>query len=164
MTVASPANTDDRREAFTVAKAFVEAIVWGEHVHVWELLSPEGREHVLRAASRKGLDAVAAERARQNTWSTEEADTFLTALLHGLRVDLSGVDLDQILVAEQPQRLDDGSLQFHLECPSTLPSLLTRGANWAAGAVVVAPTPKRNEKPTWRVTRLIARPATRAET
>ena len=165
MTGADPGSGRDEREAFVVAKAFVDAIVWGEHVRVWELFSSEAREHVLRAASRKGLDAVAAERARQETWSRGEADAFLTTLLHGLRVDLSGVDLDRISVTESAVRLDDGSLRFDLENPSDLPPTLTGGANWAAGAVVVArTTPPTATRPSmWRVARLIARPATQAE-
>lgn len=162
MTGDDTSSRSDEREAFAVAKAFVDAIVWGEHVRVWELFSPEACEHVLRAASRKGLDAVAAERARQDTWSRGEADAFLTALLHGLRVDLSGVDLDGILVAESAVRLDDGSLRFDLESPSDLPATLTGGANWAAGAVVVDRITSAGSS-LWQVTRLIARPATQAE-
>ena len=178
MTNGAPRSRVDEREALAVARAFVDAIVWGEHVRIWELFSPEAREHVLRSASRRGLDAVAGERARQETWSRGEADAFLTSLLHGLRVDLSGVDLNRILISEHPVRLDDGSLRFDLENPSDLPPTLTGGANWAAGAVVVdridgptttptsTTTPTTNTTPTttWRVTRLIARPATRAET
>ncbi len=165
MTGADTGSVSDEHEAFAVAKAFVDAIVWGEHVRVWELFSPEAREHVLRAASRKGLDAVAAERARQDTWGRGEADAFLTSLLHGLRVDLSGVDLDRILVAESAVQLDDGCLRFDLENPSDLPPTITGGANWAAGAVVVEriPSPTSTRASHWRVTRLIARPATRAE-
>ncbi len=154
------ANETFPREALDVVRAFVDAVVWGEHLCVWQLFSPEAREHVLHAASRKGLDAVAAERARQETWDQGEANTFLTSLLHGLRVDLSGVDLEHIVISEQPVPMVDGSLRFDLENPSNLPSGLTGGANWAAGAVVVEliaePTPA------WRVKRLVPRPATRA--
>lgn len=170
MTTGMPRSTGQEREAFEVARSFVDAIVWGEHLRVWELFAPEAREHVLGTASRRGLDAVAAERARQETWSRQEADAFLTALLHGLRVDLSGVDLDQILVSEEPVRLEDGSLRFDLQNPSSLPPTLTGGANWAAGAVVVRWVDGSAEALTttpsapWRVMRLIARPATRAET
>lgn len=174
MTTASLSGTGDERDAYEVARSFVDAIVWGEHVRVWELLSVEARDHVLRAAARKGLDAVAAERARQETWSQGEADAFLTALLHGLRVDLSGVDLDRILVNEHAARLADGSLRFDLESPSDLPASLTGGANWAAGAVVVekhttaSPSLSESESESesvsvWRVNRLIPRPATRAD-
>ena len=166
MTTGELANTGDEREALEVVRSFVDAIVWGEHLRVWELFSPDAREHVLRAASRKGLDAVAAERARQETWSRGEADAFLTLLLRGLRVDLSGADLDRILVCDRPVRLDDGSLRFDLEDPSDLPPSVTGGASWAAGAVVVERIGTSISLPTstWRVTRLIARPATRAET
>lgn len=151
----------EQPDAFAVARSFVDAIVWGDHLRVWELLGPQAREHVLRGASRKGLDAVAAERARQETWARGEADVFLTALLQGLRVDLSGADLDRIVVVEVPVREADGSLRFELECPSNLPAALTGGANWAAGAVVVSPI--ESSPPSWRVMRLVPRPATRPE-
>lgn len=148
--------------ARTVARSFVDAVIWGEHLRVWELFSPSAREHALAAGARRGLDAVAAERARQGTWSAEEADRFLTALVHGLRVDLSGVELDEIVVVEQPERLPDGSLRFNLETPTAFPEALTNGANWMAGAVVVGFDAAAT--PSWRVHRLIARPATRPST
>jgi hypothetical protein len=156
------ANDPFAGDAFDVVRSFVDAIVWGEHLRVWQLFSPEAREHVLRAASRKGLDAVAAERARQETWGRGEADAFLTSLLHGLRVDLSGVDLERILISEHPVLMVDGSLRFDLENPTNLPSALTGGANWAAGAVVVDLI--AGATPAWRVKLLVPRPATRPET
>ncbi len=170
--------------AHETACAFINAIVWGEHRRVWELLSPEAREHVLDAARRKGMDAVAVERARQGTWHRDEADVFLRSLVHGLRVDLSGVDLDQLVVMSTPDVMEDGALRFDLECPSNLPAAITGGANWAAGAVIMcsvpirdpsaSPTSPTSPKPfgsegtpvvvplaEWRVRRLVPRPATR---
>ena len=151
--------------AHETAQAFIHAIVWGEHLKIWDLLSIDAREYVLAAASRKGMDAVAIERGRQGTWNGDEADIFLRSLVHGLRVDLSGVDLDQLVVTSEPRILENGDLRFELECLSTLPDALTGGANWAAGAVIVCSLPVADlagpPQVEWRVQRLVPRPATR---
>ena len=140
-------------EEVETAKAFLHAIVWGEHHRVWELLGPAARERVLGAATRKGMDAVAASRARLGTWGVEEADVFLTSLVRGLRVDLSGADLELIAVVDEPEPLPDGSVRFRLESATLLPPELTGGANWAAGAVIVG-----READGWRVRTLEPRP------
>lgn len=124
-------------EAAEAAKDFLHAIVWGEHHRVWALLGPEARDRVLGAATRRGMDAVAASRAREGTWGVEEADVFLTSLLRGLRVDLSGADLELIEVVDEPEAQSDGSLRFRLESTTLLPAELTGGANWAAGALII---------------------------
>lgn len=136
-------------DSFATARAFIDAIVWGEHVRVWALLGPSAREHVLRSANRKGMDAVAAERARQGTWSAEESDQFLSSLVRGLRVDLSGVDLDQIHVVNDPETQADGCVRYRLESTTLLPVELTGGAHWAAGAVHLS-----LQDSVWRVLRL----------
>ena len=140
-------------EPLDTARDFVHAIVWGEHHRVWELLGPSAREHVLDAACRRGMDAVAAARARQGTWGTEEADQFLTSLVRGLRVDLSGADLELIEVVDDAEVQTDDSLRFRLESKTLLPPILTGGANWAAGAVIVA-----RQSNGWRVRTLEPRP------
>ena len=135
------------------AREFLDAIVWGDHVKIWELLGPAARERVLAAATRRGMDAVAAARARLETWSAEEADAFLTSLVRGLRVDLSGVDLDLVEMIEEPEVLPDGALKFRLESRTLLPPALTGGKNWAAGAVVV-----ERDHGAWAVRALEPRP------
>ena len=145
--------TVDDEDPMKTAQAFVHAIVWGEHHRVWELLGPAARDRVLDSACRRGLDSVAAARARQGTWATEEADQFLTSLVRGLRVDLSGVDLETVTVAEGPEPQPDGALRFRLESTTSLPAILTGGANWAAGAVIIAV-----EADGWRIRSLEPRP------
>ena len=140
-------------DAVETARGFLHAIVWGEHVTVWELLGAAARERVLASATRKGMDAVAASRARLGTWSVEEADVFLTSLVRGLRVDLSGVDLELVEVIDEPATLPDGSLRFRLESRTLLPPELTGGANWAAGAVIV-----EHDVDGWKVRALEPRP------
>lgn len=139
--------------AADTARAFIHAVVWGEHHRVWELFAPAGRERVLQAAKRRGMDAVAAGRAREGTWGVEEADVFLTSLVRGLRVDLSGVDIELIDVVDEPEVQPDGAVRLRLESKTLLPAVLTGGANWAAGAVIVGREPDG-----WRVRSLEPRP------
>ena len=79
--------------AVSAASSFLGAILWGEHQQVWDLLSPTGREHVLEAGGRHGLDPSQAQRLRLGTSPLEERDSFLTGLVHGLRVDFASVPL-----------------------------------------------------------------------
>ncbi len=104
--------------ASVVAEAFLEAIVWGEHLVVWQLLSTDGRNHVLAAGSRGGLDSVLAERIRQGTSSEAEMDDFLYGLVRGLRVDLSGADLDQIELGPDTISNADNSVSVLLHTPA----------------------------------------------
>lgn len=118
--------------AASVVKVFIDAIVWGEHSKVWMLLSSTGRDHVLDAGSRRGLDAVQSERLRQGTSPHDELDQFLTGLLQGLRVDFASVKLDEVQPVMPVEVADDGRVTVNLECPATFGD---RG--WAAGAVVL---------------------------
>ena len=85
--------TDD---ATLVAQTFIEAIAWGEHRRVWELLAPEGRKVVLRVAVKNGMDEALAARLRDGTAGPAETEEFLGELLSGLRADLAGNDLDAL--------------------------------------------------------------------
>ena len=139
--------------ALATARSFIDAIVWGEHHRVWELLSTTAREQVLASATRRGMDAVASERARQGTWSIEERDDFLSSLIRGLRVDLSGVDIGDIYVVDDVELLSDGGVRVVLESATLLPSSLTGGHGWAAGAIVLEAL-----NGAWQVRRLVPRP------
>ena len=81
-----------------VAKAFVDAVAWGEHHRVWELLSTEGQTVVLRLGATRGMDQALAARLRDGTAATAEREEFLTDLVNGLRADLAGNDLDTLEV------------------------------------------------------------------
>jgi hypothetical protein len=107
-----------RHPAVGVARAFVDAVIWGEHSTVWGLLSPAGRDRVLSAGSRGGLDSVMAERIRLGTSSQSEMDVFLSGLVHGLRFDLSAADLDQIAVATDVVPIDGALVRVLLEAPA----------------------------------------------
>lgn len=93
------------------AMGFVEAVVWGEHQLVWELLSPTGRLAVLEVAARSGLDVALAARLREGTAEVTERRRFLTDLVRGLRVDLREVDPDQVrCLAVAPSRSGHAAL------------------------------------------------------
>ena len=83
-------------DATLAARTFVEAIAWGEHRKVWELLGPEGRKTVLRVAVRNGMDEALAARLRDGTAGLTESEEFLGELVDGLRADLAGNNLDEL--------------------------------------------------------------------
>lgn len=127
-----------------VARRFLDAIVWGEHLVVWELLSPAGREHVLGAGERRGLDPMQAQRIRLGTSPMEERDAFLSGLVHGLRVDFSLVPIEDVQPTAEVVERTDGAVEVPLECPASF------GADgWSAGTLVLS----RHEE-TWLVDRV----------
>lgn len=79
-----------------VARSFVDAVAWGDHERVWELLAREGRQAVLRVALGRGMDDVLASRLREGTATDAEQAAFLSDLVNGLRIDLAGADLDRV--------------------------------------------------------------------
>lgn len=83
-------------DAAIAAQTFVEAIAWGEHRTVWELLGPEGRKTVLRVAVKNGMDDALAARLRDGTAGPTESEDFLGELVDGLRADLAGNNLDDL--------------------------------------------------------------------
>lgn len=111
------------------AAAFVHAVVWGEHSTLWNLLSPAGRDRVLAAGARGGLDPVKAERIRQGTSPRDEMDEFLTGLVQGLRVDLSSADLGEIEIGPVATTTVRGA-EVHLVVPSAF-----HDEPWVAGVV-----------------------------
>lgn len=120
-------------DAVSAASRFLDAILWGEHQQVWDLLSSAGREHVLEAGGRRGLDPMQAQRLRLGTSPLEERDSFLTGLVHGLRVDFASVPLDEVRPAGEPVTRSDGSLEIQLVCPASFGP----GA-WSAGSVTLS--------------------------
>jgi len=130
--------------AASVADRFIQAIVWGEHVVVWDLLSEAGREHVLEAGARRGLDPLQAQRIRQGTSPQEESDAFLTGLVHGLRVDFAAVPLGDVRAEDPAPPEDAQSVEVSLHCPAAFGE-----AAWAAGSLLLSCVDD-----TWRVDRV----------
>lgn len=114
------AGTAEAAEATVVARSFVEAIAWGEHRRVWELLGPEGRKTVLRVAVKNGMEEALAARLRDGTAGPGETEEFLAELLHGLRADLAGNDLDSLEYSTD----DDRSDQVRVVMTAPVPPLL----------------------------------------
>jgi len=117
----------------SMADRFIQAIVWGEHVVVWAMLSGAGREHVLEAGGRRGLDPLQAQRIRQDASPQDELDSFLTGLVHGLRVDFAAVPLDDVRATSPEIAADVDTIEVSLHCPATFGE-----GQWAAGSVVLS--------------------------
>jgi len=83
-------------DPLTTAQAFLGAVAWADHTTVWELLAPTARHAVLELATRRGMDPLLAARLREGAATTEERDDFLADLLHGLRAEVAGVDLETV--------------------------------------------------------------------
>ena len=149
--VTDPPTAEADPAAVATAQRFLDAVAWAEHVTVWRLLATSAREVALAGAARRGLDAVAAERARQGTWSETERDALLGELVRGLRVDLAGAPLDDLrVVSVQPR--PDGRVAVELEASSTLPDTITAGRGWPVASLLL--TPGANDDG-WLVERII---------
>lgn len=113
------------------ARRFLDAVLWGEHIVVWDMLSAVGREYVLAAGERRGLDPMQAQRIRLGTSPMEERDTFLSGLVRGLRFDFALVPLEDVQPIDPVVERDDGAVEVSLECPASF-----GGQGWAAGTLV----------------------------
>ena len=127
-----------------VASRFIEAIAWGEHTVVWELLSTVGRATAVSVALTNGLDRVVAARITDGVADPVEFDEFLRQLLHGLRRDLRSVDVAEIRVGAC--QVADGSATAHLSTPSAIPGTEA----WAAGRIRLT----AEESGSWAIDRL----------
>jgi hypothetical protein len=108
-------------DATLAARTFIEAIAWGEHRKVWELLGPEGRKTVLRIAVKNGMDEAMAARLRDGTAGATESEEFLSELVDGLRADLAGNNLDDLEYAADTE-YEPGQVRVVLTAP--VPPLL----------------------------------------
>ncbi len=133
-----------------VAKGFVDAIAWGEHHRVWDLLSAEGRRTVLRVGAARGMDEALVARLRDGTAATAEREEFLSDLVKGLRADLAGNDIDAVEAElDTPPDADPGTARVMLVAP--LPPVLN------LPGLPVAAVELSEEAEEWRVERIIPR-------
>lgn len=139
-----------RADAIRVAQTFIEAVAWGEHRRVWDLLGPEGRKVVLRVAVKNGMDEALAARLRDGTAGPGETDEFLAELLNGLRADLAGNDLDTLEYSADED--DAGADHVRVVLTAPVPPLLGP-VGLPVGSVEVAHHDGR-----WLVERLTPRP------
>ncbi len=132
------------------AETFVNAVAWGEHHVVWELLADEGRETVLRVAATRGMDQALATRLRDGTAAGAERDEFLADLVNGLRADLAGNDLDDVEYVVDPEPARPGRARVTMLVH--LPGLLATGGALPIGSVELVDDGGR-----WRVERIVPR-------
>ena len=131
---------------FDTARVFVDAVIWGDHRLVWELLGLEGRTTVLRIASERGMDEALVARLRDGTAADAERDEFLGDLVNGLRADLAGNDLDALEYELDPSPNEPGRARVVVQSP--LPAAL-------GGSLPAASVDLSSESGEWRVERLV---------
>ncbi|MGI9033130.1 MAG: hypothetical protein ACR2HY_05525 [Acidimicrobiales bacterium] len=128
------------------ARAFVDAVVWGEHRRVWDLLGLEGRTTVLKVAANRGMDEVLVARLRDGMASGAEREEFLADLVNGLRADLAGNDLDALEYELDAAPAEPGRSRVVIQAP--LNPLL-------GGYLPAASVELSNEAGSWKVERLV---------
>ncbi|HEX2275141.1 MAG TPA: hypothetical protein VHG90_14835 [Acidimicrobiales bacterium] len=128
------------------ARAFVDAVIWGDHKLVWDLLGIEGRTTVLRIAGDRGMDDALVARLRDGTAADAERDEFLADLVNGLRADLAGNDLDALEYELDTAPHEPGRARVVVHSP--LPPAL-------GGTLPAASVELSSEAGEWRVERLV---------
>ena len=136
----------DGRSPVETARQFVDAVVWGEHRKVWDLMGLEARTTVLKVASNRGMDEALVARLRDGTASEAERDEFLADLINGLRADLAGNDLDALEYEEDTAPHEPGRARVVI----TVPVAIGFGGNLPVGSVELA-----TEEAEWRIERLV---------
>jgi len=129
-----------------VTREFVDAVVWGEHNKVWDLLGLEARTTVLKVASDRGMDEGLVARLRDGTALAAERDEFLADLINGLRADLAGNDLDALVYEEDTEPPEPGRARVVL----LVPVAIGLGGNLPVASVELA-----TEEAQWRIQRLV---------
>lgn len=130
------------------ARQFVDAVAWGEHRKVWDLLAAEGRDVVLNVARKRGMDEGLVARLRDGTASDGEREEFLSDLVNGLRADLAGNDLDSLEFERDAAEGEPGQARVIVNVPLD-PTL--------GGVLPVATMDLSAEGGDWKVQRLIPR-------
>jgi hypothetical protein len=128
------------------ARVFVDGVIWGDHLVVWNLLGLEGRTTVLRIAGDRGMDEALVARLRDGTAADAERDEFLTDLVNGLRADLAGNDLDTLEYELDTSPIEPGRARVVILTP--LPAAL-------GGTLPAASVELSQESGEWRVERMV---------
>ena len=138
-------------EALDTAREFVDAVVWGEHRKVWELMGIEARTTVLKVAADRGMDETLVARLRDGTALDAERDEFLMDLIAGLRADLAGNDLDSLEYEEDAEPPEAGRARVVV----SVPVAIGFGGNLPVGSVELAEESSTSGESAWRVQRLV---------
>jgi hypothetical protein len=144
-------NAETTRAALDVAREFVDAVVWGEHRKVWDLMGIEARTTVLKVAADRGMDEALGARLRDGTASEGERDEFLADLINGLRADLAGNDLDALVYEEDTTPQEPGRARVVL----MVPVAVGFGGNLPVGSVELATESSTEGETEWRIQRLV---------
>ncbi len=139
-TPATPAET---------ARTFVQAVAWGEHHVVWEMLSGEAQRVVMGIATSRGMPEPLAARLRDGTATDAELDQFRGDLVNGFRADLLGNDVDTFDYDADESLFEPGTARVVLLVPVPDPVL---GSGLPAASLEL-----RREDDRWRVERLVPR-------
>ena len=139
------------RSPVEIAREFVEAVVWGEHLKVWDLMGAGARAAVLKVASDRGMDEALAARLRDGTAAAAERDEFLADLVNGLRADLAGNDLDALDYEEDPLPPEPGRARVVL----SVPVAVGFGGNLPIGSLELATESSSTGEAEWRIERLV---------
>jgi len=131
------------------ARTFVQAVAWGEHHVVWEMLSAEAQRVVMGIASSRGMPEPLAARLRDGTATQAEIDQFRGDLVNGFRADLLGNDVDTFEYDVEEALLEPGTARVILLVPVPDPVL---GAGLPAASLEM-----RQADGDWRVERLVPR-------
>ena len=144
-------NGGGARSPVETTREFVDAVVWGEHKKVWDLMGIEARTLVLKVASDRGMDEALVARLRDGTAAAAERDDFLVDLINGLRADLAGNDLEALEYEEDPEPPEPGRARVVITVP--VPAGL--GANLPVASVELASEASTTGEPAWRIERLV---------
>lgn len=137
--------------ALEAAREFVDAVVWGEHRKVWDLMGIEARTTVLKVASDRGMDEALVARLRDGTAGDAERDEFLMDLIAGLRADMAGNDLDALQYEEDAEPPEPGRARVVI----SVPVAIGFGGNLPVGSVELAEESSTNGETEWKVQRLV---------
>ena len=131
------------------ARTFVQAVAWGEHHKVWDMLSSEAQRVVMTIATGRGMPEPLAARLRDGTATGPELDQFRGDLVNGFRADLLGIDVDTLEYDVDEGLADTGTARVVLLVPVPDPRL---GAGLPAASLEMHQDGDR-----WQVERLIPR-------
>ena len=133
------------------AKAFVNAVVWGEHHLVWDLLSTEAQRVVTNIATTRGMPEPLAARLRDGTATQAELDQFRGDLVNGFRADLLTIDVDTLEYEVDEAVFEPGSARVVLMVPVPNPIL---GSGLPAASLELR---QDGDGGAWRIERLVPR-------
>ncbi len=133
------------------ARTFIQAVAWGEHHVVWDMLSPEAQRVVMGIATSRGMPEPLAARLRDGTATQAELDQFRGDLVNGFRADLLTIDVDTLEYEVDEAVFEPGSARVVLMVPVPNPIL---GSGLPAASLELR---QDGEEGAWRIERLVPR-------